>query len=54
MLGAQTNFPAILGAYDAAVDRINKNGDAMAEPPREIWQSASGNNAKMEIVWLFK
>ena len=54
MLGAQTDFPAILGAYDAAADWINKNGYAMAEPPREVWHSAPGEEAKMEIVWLFK
>jgi DNA-binding transcriptional MerR regulator len=54
MLGAQTDFPAILGAYDAAADWINKNGYAMAEPPRELWHSGPGADAKMEIVWLFK
>ena len=54
MLGAQCDFPAILGAYDAAADWIQKNGYQMAEPPREIWYSTLGANAKMEIVWLFK
>lgn len=54
MLGAQTDFPAILGAYDAAADWIQKNGYQMAEPPREIWHSGPGEDAKMEIVWLFK
>lgn len=54
MVGAQCDFPAILGAYDAAADWINKNGYVMAEPPREIWYSGPGDEAKMEIVWLFK
>ena len=54
MLGAQTDFPAIFGAYDAAADWIQKNGYHMAEPPREIWHSGPGQDAKMEIVWLFK
>ena len=54
MLGAQTDFPAILGAYDAAADWIQKNGYQMAEPPRELWHSGPGPDAKMEIVWLFK
>ncbi len=54
MLGAQCDFPAILGAYDAAADWIQKNGYQMAEPPREIWHSTVGADAKMEIVWLFK
>ena len=54
MLAAQTDFPAILGAYDAAADWIQKNGYQVAGPPREIWHSGSGEDAKMEIVWLFK
>ena len=54
MVGAQTDFPAILGAYDAAADWIQQNGYAMAEPPREVWHSGPGDNPKMEIVWLFK
>ena len=53
-VGAQTDFPAILGAYDAAADWIQQNGYAMAEPPREVWHSGPGDNPKMEIVWLFK
>ena len=56
MVGAQTDFPAILGAYDAAADWIQENGYQMAEPPREVWHSApgGGEEPKMEIVWLFK
>jgi DNA-binding transcriptional MerR regulator len=54
MVGAQTDFPAILGAYDAAADWIQKNGYQMAESPREVWHNGPGENAKMEIVWLFK
>ena len=54
MLCAQTDFPAILGAYDAAANWINKNGYEMAESPREIWHSTPGEDAQMEIVWLFK
>ena len=53
-LGAQSDFPAILGAYDAVADWIQKNGYAMAEPPREIWHSGPGEDPKMEIVWMFK
>jgi DNA-binding transcriptional MerR regulator len=55
-VGAQTDFPTILGAYDAAADWIQKNGYQMAEPPREIWHSGPGGEEepKMEIVWLFK
>jgi DNA-binding transcriptional MerR regulator len=54
MLGAQCDFPDILGAYDAAADWIQKNGYQMAEPPREVWYSGPGEDARMEIVWLFK
>ena len=53
-LGAQTDFPTILGAYDAAADWIQKNGHDMAAPPREIWYSNKPGEEKMEIVWLFK
>jgi DNA-binding transcriptional MerR regulator len=55
-VGAQTDFPAIMGAYDAAADWIQKNGYQMAEPPREIWHSGPGGEEepKMEIVWMFK
>lgn len=54
MLGAQCDFPAILGAYDTAADWIQKNGYQMTEPPREVWHSSPGADAMMEIVWLFK
>ena len=55
-VGAQTDFPAILGAYDAAADWIQKNGYQIAESPREVWHSGPGpgEEPKMEIVWLFK
>jgi len=53
-VGAQTDFPAILGAYDSAADWINTNNYSMAEPPREVWHSRPGEEPKMEIVWLFK
>ena len=54
MLGAQCDFPAILGGYDAAADWIQKNGYKMAESPREIWHHEAGPDAKMEVLWLFK
>jgi effector-binding domain-containing protein len=54
MVGTQTDFPAILGGYDAVADWIQKNGYAMAESPREVWHSGPGPDAKMEVVWLFK
>ena len=54
MTGAQCDFPAILGGYDATADWIQKNGYQMAESPREIWHHEQGPDAKMEVVWLFK
>lgn len=55
-VGTETDFPAIMGAYDAAADWIQKNGYQTIEPPREIWHSGpgGGEEPKMEIVWLFK
>ncbi len=53
-VGPETDFPTILGAYDAAADWIQTNGHQIAESPREIWHSGPGDNPKMEIAWLFK
>ena len=52
--GDQCVFPAILGAYDAAADWIQKNGYEMTQPPREVWHTGPGENPRWEIVWLFK
>jgi DNA-binding transcriptional MerR regulator len=52
--GEQCHYPELLGAYDAAADWIQKNGFETATPPREIWYTEPGPDAKWEIVWLFK
>ena len=52
--GDQCHYPELLGAYDAAADWIQKNGFESTQPPREIWYTAPGPDAKWEIVWLFK
>jgi DNA-binding transcriptional MerR regulator len=52
--GEQCHYPELLGAYDAAADWIQKNGFETTQPPREIWYTAPGADAKWEIVWLFK
>jgi DNA-binding transcriptional MerR regulator len=52
--GEQCHYPELLGAYDAAVDWIQKNGYETTQPPREVWYTAPGPDAKWEIVWLFK
>ncbi|HJS18417.1 MAG TPA: MerR family transcriptional regulator [Anaerolineales bacterium] len=52
--GDQCHYPELLGAYDAAADWIQKNGFETAGPPREIWYTGPGPDAKWEIVWLFK
>jgi DNA-binding transcriptional MerR regulator len=51
--GEQCHYPELLGAYDAAVDWIQKNGYETTQPPREVWYTAPGPDAKWEIVWLF-
>jgi len=51
--GDQCHYPELLGAYDAAADWIQKNGFETSQPPREIWYTAPGPDAKWEIVWLF-
>jgi DNA-binding transcriptional MerR regulator len=52
--GEQCHYPELLGAYDAAVDWIQKNGFETTQPPREVWYTEPGPDAKWEIVWLFK
>ena len=52
--GDQCHYPELLGAYDAAADWIQKNGFETTQPPREIWYTGPGPDAKWEIVWLFK
>ena len=52
--GEQCHYPELLGAYDAAVDWIQKNGFETAAPPREVWYTGPGPDARWEIVWLFK
>ena len=50
----QCDFPAILGAYDAAVDWIHGRGFEMAGSPREVWASKRGEDVEMHIIWLYK
>jgi DNA-binding transcriptional MerR regulator len=54
MTGAECEFPAILKGYDLAHDWIRKNGYEPIEAPREIWHTEPGENARMEIAWLFR
>ena len=52
--GDQGHYPELLGAYDAAADWIQKNGFETTQPPREVWYTGPGPDAKWEIVWLFQ
>ena len=52
--GDQCPYTELLGAYDAAADWIQKNGFETTQPPREVWYTGPGPDAKWEIVWLFK
>lgn len=52
--GEQCHYPELLGAYDAAADWIQKNGYETTQPPREVWYTGPGPDAKWEIIWLFK
>ncbi len=52
--GELCHYPELLAAYDAAADWIQKNGYEMTQPPREVWYTGPGPDAKWEIVWLFK
>ena len=52
--GEQCHHPELLAGYDTAADWIQKNGFETAGPPREVWYTGSGPDAKWEIIWLFK
>ncbi|MEW6404308.1 MAG: MerR family transcriptional regulator, partial [Chloroflexota bacterium] len=52
--GELCHYPELLAAYDAAADWIQENGFETTQPPREIWYTGPGLDAKWEIVWLFK
>lgn len=52
--GEQCHYPELLAAYDAAADWIQKNGFESSQPPREVWYTGPGPDAKWEIMWLFK
>jgi DNA-binding transcriptional MerR regulator len=54
ILGEQCRYPELLAGYDAAADWIQKNGFETTQPPREVWYTPPGPDAKWEIVWLFK
>lgn len=52
--GAECQFPAILGAYDAACEWIVANGYEITDSPQEVWYSGPGEDARMEICWPFR
>lgn len=52
--GAQCEFPAILEGYDTVFDWIRQNGYQAVDSPREIWHSEPGQDARMEVAWLFR
>jgi DNA-binding transcriptional MerR regulator len=52
--GELCHYPELLAGYDAAADWIQKNGFETTQPPREVWYTGPGPDAKWEIVWLFK
>jgi effector-binding domain-containing protein len=49
--GSQTNYPEILGAYDAVADWVKRHGHELAGPPREIRHRHDGEASRMEIAW---
>ena len=52
--GENCDFPAILGAYDAASKWIQKNGHQIADSPRETWFKHSGDDEHLQIVWPYR
>jgi DNA-binding transcriptional MerR regulator len=52
----QTEFPEILGAYDAVARWATEQGRQLDGPPREIylWDPAKGETPRMEIAWRLR
>lgn len=48
--GEETDFPAILAAYDQCCAWIASNGFQPAGPPREIWQVLPWDSAETEMT----
>jgi DNA-binding transcriptional MerR regulator len=51
VLGEQSDFPQILGAYDAIVRWAKENERVFAGPPREIYLSGPGEPIRWEVAW---
>jgi effector-binding domain-containing protein len=51
--GDECKFPAILKAYDAAVDWIAQHGYESAGPPMELWPDEPGQMERITVVWPF-
>jgi DNA-binding transcriptional MerR regulator len=54
LAGAQCDFPAVLGAYDAVYEWIAQNGYQPDGSPREVWLSRPGEPERMEVLWFFQ
>jgi DNA-binding transcriptional MerR regulator len=52
--GEACKVPNILSAYDAAYDWIQMHDHQTAAAPREVWFSAPGEDAHMQIIWPYK
>ncbi len=49
--GADTIFPAIIGAYDAVATWAKQNGRELDGPPLEINRCEEGQPPRLEIAW---
>lgn len=52
--GADTEYPAILGAYDAVAGWAKRNGRELAGPPLEINHAVEGQPLRIEVAWPIK
>ena len=49
--GADCDFPAILGAYDAVARWAHENGRKLGGPPRELYLDGRLERTRMEVAW---
>lgn len=53
--GADTDFPAILAAYDTACEWVERSGHRTVGPPREIWHVLpwADGETSMTVCWPY-
>jgi DNA-binding transcriptional MerR regulator len=54
VFGADCDYPAIIGAYDAVSDWIANNGYQLVGSPREVYYTGKGADAHWQVQWQYR